>query len=53
LHLSFEVVVEPVGTKLVHLGKRGLAPSVRWRRRLNSLLSPHRNGSAPKDSARS
>jgi hypothetical protein len=44
LQLTFDVVVEPVGTKLVHLSSRGLAPTVRWRRRLNMLLSPRRNG---------
>jgi hypothetical protein len=52
LHLSFDVVVEPVGTKLVHLSSRGLAPSVRWHRRLRTLLSPRRDGAASKGSAR-
>jgi surface carbohydrate biosynthesis protein len=52
LHLSFDVVVEPVGTKLVHLSNRGLAPSVRWHRRLRTLLSPRRDGAASKGSAR-
>ena len=52
LHLSFDVVVEPVCTKLVHLSSRGLAPSVRWHRRLRTLLSPRRDGAASKGSAR-
>ena len=38
LHLNFDVVVEPVGTKLVHLSTGGLHPSVRWRRGLNNIL---------------
>ncbi|HVY97964.1 MAG TPA: surface carbohydrate biosynthesis protein [Dongiaceae bacterium] len=53
LRLRFDVVVEPVGTKLVHLSARGLAPSVRWRRRLNSLISLRRHATARKGSARS
>ncbi len=52
LALNFRVVVEPVGTKLVHLSTRGLAPTVRWRRRLGTLLSPRRSGSTSKGAAR-
>jgi surface carbohydrate biosynthesis protein len=52
LHLSFDVVVEPVGTKLAHLSNRGLAPTVRWRCRFNSLVSRRRNGMASTGSAR-
>jgi surface carbohydrate biosynthesis protein len=52
LHLSFDVVVEPIGTKLVHLGSRRLAPSLRWRRRLNSALSLRRRVGAGKSSTR-
>jgi surface carbohydrate biosynthesis protein len=52
LHLSFDVVVEPIGTKLAHLSNRGLAPAVRWRRRLNRVLSLRRRVGASKGSAR-
>jgi hypothetical protein len=52
LQLRFDVVAEPCGTKLVHLSSRGLAPSVRWRRRLSGLLALGRNSAGRPDSAR-
>jgi len=52
LRLGFDVIIEPAGTKLAHLSRRGLPASVRWRRRLNSLLSPRRAAAPSKGAAR-
>jgi surface carbohydrate biosynthesis protein len=46
LQLRFDVIAEPCGWKLVHLSRRGLVRSVRWRRRLSNLMSFGRTSSA-------